>query len=138
MIPYAWAHWDLGMFSDLSLSLKRAARNAARQAIGPTIGACVVGYFVYYAVQGDRGLIAMKQLQAEIVRAETVLAQVTSERERMEHRANLLKSENLDPDMLDERARTLLNLASARDVVIPLQPLDDINLAAENTGKSAY
>lgn len=126
------------MFSDLSSSLKRAARNAARQAIGPAIGACVVTYFVYYAVQGDRGLIAMKQLQTEIARAETVLAQVSTERERMEQRANLLKTENLDPDMLDERARNLLNLAGARDVVITLQPLDNKNSAAENSARSVY
>lgn len=111
------------MLSNLTDSLKRAAKSALRQAIGPAIGACVVAYFVYYAVQGDRGLIAMKHLQGEIVTAETVLSQVKAERERMDRRAQLMRGDHLDPDMLDERARQMLNLSGQRDVIIALPPV---------------
>lgn len=125
------------MLKNLADSLKRAAKSALRQAIGPAIGACVVAYFVYYAVQGDRGLIALKQIQGEIAQAEEVLQQVAAERERMERRAQLLRGDNLDRDMLDERARSMLNLSGERDVIIALPPVyDQEDRSAEKPPKS--
>lgn len=113
------------MMSNISDAVKRTAKSALRQTIGPAIGACVVGYFVYYAVQGDRGLIALKRIEGEIARAEYVLAQVRGEREQMEKRASLLRNDHLDRDMLDERARAMLNLTHPNDVVLSLPPLSD-------------
>src|SRR5215213_4707010 len=94
--------------------VKDALGRALRQTIGPAIG----GYFVYHAVQGDRGLIALSHLQNEIQQAEAVLAQVRGERTDLEQRASLLKRDHLDPDMLDERARAVLNYSHPDDVII--------------------
>ncbi|WP_085556378.1 FtsB family cell division protein [Azospirillum agricola] len=113
------------MLADLTDSLARAAKSALRQAIMPALCACVVAYFAYYAIHGDRGLVAMKQIQGEIAQAETVLQQLRDERERMERRAQLLRGDNLDRDMLDERARSMLNLSNPRDVVVTLPKLYD-------------
>lgn len=113
-------------------ALGRAAIRAFRQTIGPAIGACVVGYFAYYAVQGDRGLMAMKHLQNEIAEAESILAQVSAERERMERRALLLRSDHLDLDVLDERARMMLNLNNPRDVIITLPSTGTPEESSEN------
>ncbi|NUA98513.1 septum formation initiator family protein [Azospirillum melinis] len=89
----------------------------------PALCACVVAYFAYYAVHGDRGLVAMKQIQGEIAQAEGVLNQLRTEREDMERRAQLLRGDGLDRDMLEERARLMLNFASPRDVVVKLPKL---------------
>ncbi len=113
------------MLANLSDTLKRAAKSVLRQAVVPAIGVCVVAYFLYYAVQGDRGLIALKQFQGEIATAEAVLEQVRAERERLDRRAQLMRSDHLDPDMLDERARSMLNLSGQRDVIIALPPVYD-------------
>ena len=43
---------------------------------------------------------------------------IRSERQRWERRVALLKSHSLDPDMLDERARALLDYVDARDVTL--------------------
>ena len=99
-------------------ALGRALIRALRQTIGPAIGAAIVGYFAYHAVQGDRGLIALSHLQNEIQQAEAVLAQVRGERTDLEQRASLLKRDHLDPDMLDERARAVLNYSHPDDVII--------------------
>lgn len=115
----------MSVSSNITEALKRTAKSALRQTIGPAIGACVVGYFVYYAVQGDRGLIALKRIESEISRAEQVLGQVRDERERMERRASLLRADHLDRDMLDERARAMLNLTHPNDVILSLPPLYD-------------
>ncbi len=125
------------MINDLTDSLARAAKSALRQAIVPALCACVVTYFAYYAIHGDRGLVAMKQIQGEIAQAETVLQQLRGERERMERRAQLLRGDNLDRDMLDERARSMLNLSNARDVVVTLPKVYDTEEAgAEKRSKS--
>ena len=113
----------MSMTANMTDALKRAARSALRQTIGPAIGACVVAYFVYYAVQGDRGLIALRHIEGEIARAEQILDQVRGERERMEKRASLLRADHLDRDMLDERARAMLSLTHPNDVIISLPPL---------------
>jgi cell division protein FtsB len=99
-------------------ALGRALIRALRQTIGPAIGAAIVGYFAYHATQGDRGLIALSHLQNEIQQAEAVLAQVRGERTDLEQRASLLKRDHLDPDMLDERARAVLNYSHPDDVII--------------------
>ncbi|AWK87057.1 FtsB family cell division protein [Azospirillum thermophilum] len=113
------------MIANISLSLKRAAKSALRQAIGPAIGSCVVAYFAYYAIHGDRGLVAMQQIQNEIAQAESILKQVSAERELMERRAQLLRGDHLDLDMLDERARSMLNLSNPRDVIVTLPKVYD-------------
>ncbi|PWC87821.1 septation ring formation regulator EzrA [Azospirillum sp. TSH100] len=91
----------------------------------PALCACVVAYFAYYAVHGDRGLVAMKQIQGEIAQAEGVLNQLRTEREDMERRAQLLRGDGLDRDMLEERARLMLNFSNPRDVIVKLPKLAD-------------
>jgi cell division protein FtsB len=99
---------------------KRAAASAFRQAIGPALGTCVVAYFMYYAVHGDRGVIALRHLQTEIAKAEQTLEQTRGERERLERRALLLRGDHLDRDMLDERVRAMLNLGLPNEIIIAL------------------
>jgi cell division protein FtsB len=49
------------------------------------------------------------------------LERVTAERKEWEHRVSLLRSDKLDPDLLDERARMMLNYAHPRDLVLMLR-----------------
>ena len=72
-------------------------------------------YFAYHAVQGDRGLIAWLQHSRELGESETVLAELAAERSTLEHRVSQLRAESLDPDMLEEQARTMLNFAEPDD-----------------------
>jgi cell division protein FtsB len=99
--------------------VKIALFRALRQVIGPAFGIGILGYFAYHAIQGERGFIALTHLQNQIQQAEANLAQVRSEREQLEQRAQLLRLDHLDPDMLDERARAVLNYAHPDDVVMP-------------------
>jgi cell division protein FtsB len=100
--------------------IKDALARIARSLVWQAAFAGIVGYFAYHAIHGDRGLIALSRLQGEIQQAEGVLGETRGERERMEHRASLLRPENLDPDMLDERARAMLNFSNPDEIVIPL------------------
>ncbi len=100
------------------MTVLREIRHRARQVIAPVIGACVVGYFVYHSVQGDRGVLSYLRLNNEVKRATITLASLEQKRERYEQRVSLLHPLSLDPDMLEERARLSLNIADPNDVVI--------------------
>ena len=55
---------------------------------------------------------------AHVERAEGVLAAVREQRERLEHRVQLMEPDSLDPDLLEERARLMLNYGYPNDIVI--------------------
>lgn len=86
--------------------------------IGPLVGLGAVAYFAYHTVEGDRGVLAYVRLKNEILEAEMQLAKVTTERQSLEHRVLLLRPDHLDPDMLEERARAMLNMGRDDEVVI--------------------
>ncbi|WP_210163346.1 FtsB family cell division protein [Niveispirillum irakense] len=100
--------------------LRSALLRALRQTVGPLIGVCVVGYFAYHTVHGDRGLVALTHLQNEVAEAQATLTQVRGEREELERRANLLRPDHLDPDLLEERARAVLNYSHPDELIILL------------------
>lgn len=93
-------------------------RKRARHVAGPVLAISLFGYFAYHSVQGDRGLIAWLQLGQQVEIAQAVLEKVSRDRSALEHRARLLRPDNLDPDMLDERARQVLSLSHPDDLVI--------------------
>ncbi len=50
------------------------------------------------------------------------LAHLKAERAVWQRRVSLLRSTQIDPDMLDERARALLGLVDPRDITLLLHP----------------
>ena len=90
----------------------------ARLIAGPVFGALVVGYFAYHSLKGDHGLNAYLSLTTELAKAEQELVVRREKRQLIEHRANLLRPDNLDLDSLDERARAVLNLMEPDERVI--------------------
>src|SRR3954465_14271087 len=81
------------------------------------IAAAIVGYFGVNAYTGKYGLNARQELDQEIVALTSELARLKRERADGEHRVSLLRSDRVDPDLLDERARYQLDYASPRDLV---------------------
>ena len=78
----------------------------------------LIGYFAINAFSGNRGLRAREDLDQQIAERTAELAQAKAEREQWQRRTALLKSDSLDPDMLDERARALLNYVDPRDAIM--------------------
>lgn len=93
-------------------------RTRARHVVGPAIGVCVVGYFAYHVVHGDRGVIAWRALEQQVATSRIELAHVRSERTTLEHRVLLLHPGSLEPDMLDEWSRRILNYGYPNEIVI--------------------
>ena len=74
------------------------------------IAALVIGYFGVNAYTGNRGLKARQDLDLQITQLTSELEGLKSERATWERRVALLKSNGLDPDMLDERAARVARL----------------------------
>src|SRR5262245_34940240 len=85
------------------------------------IAALLIGYFGVNAYTGNHGLKARQDLALRMDELTRELKQVKAERAQWERRVGLLKSESLDPDMLDERSRALLNWVDSRDVTMILK-----------------
>ena len=89
----------------------REMRRRAKVLVPPVLGLALTGYFAYHLVEGDRGLRAWMRLTQELRSAKMALADVSGERARLERRAGNMRSEHLDPDLLDSQVRRTLDFA---------------------------
>jgi cell division protein FtsB len=87
-----------------------------------TFAAAFIGYFGVNAFSGDHGLRAQHDLGQQMGAMKDQLGELKAERMLWERRVALLRSDRIDPDMLDERARALLGFADPRDLTLLLHP----------------
>jgi len=93
-------------------------KRRSRRMIVPIIGAMFVAYFLVHAFHGDRGIIAWMHLQKQVSAAEQTLAETRLVRVNYERRISLLRTEQLDRDMLDERARIMTGLVRPDEYIV--------------------
>jgi len=72
------------------------------------------------AYTGNHGLRARQDLDREIAQLTDELARLKAERTAWQRKVSLLKPESIDRDMLDERARALLQYTDPRDLILQL------------------
>ena len=78
----------------------------------------VITYFSYHFVNGERGLLAYRDLRVAIAQAELIKEDTGRERAVLERRVSLLRPESLDLDLVEEWARIILDLADKGDIVL--------------------
>lgn len=100
------------------MAVIREIRYRFKQIITPVIGACVIGYFAYHSVQGDRGVLAYLRLNIEVSKAEATLDNLKQSRLTFAKKVKHLHPDSLNADMLDEMARQTLNLVEKNEIVI--------------------
>ena len=86
------------------------------------LAALLIGYFGVNAFSGNHGLNAKQDIDQQIGSLSSELAKLQVERKQWERRVASLKPRGLDPDMLDERARALLDYAHPNDLTLMLRP----------------
>jgi cell division protein FtsB len=82
------------------------------------LAALLIGYFGVNAYSGNRGLKAKEDIDRQMAALNTDLQRLKLEHAQWERRIALLKSDDIDPDMLDERARALLDYADPNDLTL--------------------
>ena len=100
-------------------------RQYAGQIVRPVLGTLVVAYIAFHAVQGDRGLLAYFTYSQEVSRATVTLQDVRQTREKLAYRVALLRPESRDLDLLEERARTTLDLVRDDEFIVFLPPVSE-------------
>ncbi len=100
------------------MHLVQEIRRRLRHVLAPLFWLILTFYFGYHAVNGERGLRRMFELKQEIKIASQVAEEIASRRARMEQKVRQLSPQSIDMDMLDESARSLLNMGTDGDYVI--------------------
>ncbi len=108
------------------MAFGRELKRRLRASIAPLFFFSLVGYFCWSATQGDHGLVAYAQRQRLLQQAQDDLAKVQADRTLWERRVAALRMDHLDADMLDERARAMLNLSDPGDLIVPYADKDKL------------
>jgi cell division protein FtsB len=84
----------------------------------------VAAYFVWHAVNGQRGLKTGVEYGQRIAELRAELASLKAERAQWERKLALMRGDVIDADILDEEARVVLGRAHRNEIVIltPPQP----------------
>ena len=83
-----------------------------------TLAALFIGYFAVNAFTGNRGLRAAQNLEQQMSEMKGELSRLKAEHRLWEHRVSLLRSDRIDPDMLDERVRAMLDYVDPNEIVM--------------------
>jgi cell division protein FtsB len=83
-----------------------------------TLAALFIGYFAVNAFTGNRGLRAAQNLDQQMSEMTGELSRLKAEHRLWEHRVSLLRSDRIDPDMLDERVRAMLDYVDPNEIVM--------------------
>lgn len=82
----------------------------------------VQGYLVYSAISGQFGIENRAQIIADIEVLDDKSSALQAEIDAYKHRVQLMNPKHLDPDLITERARALLNMAHADDILVMVHP----------------
>jgi cell division protein FtsB len=97
-------------------------RTRLRRILFPILLYCVSGgvggFFVWHAINGDRGLKVSGEYEKSIAMLNGELAAAKAERIEWQHRIDLMQGEAIDRDLLEEEARTTLGRIGKNDLVI--------------------
>ena len=96
-------------------------RRRILQVLAPVTAAALVGYFAFYTVEGERGLITLTRLQAQESQSQAELSALKARRDALELKVTSLRPDSLDLDRLDERTRLLLNDSRSDELIVDLR-----------------
>ena len=74
-------------------------------------------YFLFHAINGERGVLSFFRLSNKFEKLHAELEAVRADRIQLEHKVNLLRSNSLDLDLLEEQSKKLLGFARKNEIV---------------------
>ncbi|MAP24050.1 MAG: hypothetical protein CMM87_00770 [Rickettsiales bacterium] len=78
----------------------------------------ILSYFLYYFFFGAHGYYAKRDLEHQLAVTQQQLSKLKTKYDDLAHRVSLLKNENLDRDLLDERVRARLGYVEKDDIIL--------------------
>src|SRR5271154_5286394 len=102
-------------------------RRRLRAILYPLLLYCLSGaagsYFIWHAVNDDRGLKANKDYERQIARLREDLQNLQAERRAWDRKIALLRGATIDRDLLEEETRARLGLVGKDDLIVMLDQL---------------
>jgi cell division protein FtsB len=92
--------------------------------VAPALVVCWTAFLAVDAVAGPTGLRALREARAEAAAKRAEVAALVVRREALERTATQLHRRSLDPDLLEEKIRSVLGYAAEGDIVIPRDEFD--------------
>lgn len=81
------------------------------------------GYLGFSAIGGQFGWENRTQILIDIDQLKGKSAALQAEIDAYRHRSTLMDTRRLDPDIITERARAMLNMAHADDIIVMVDPV---------------
>lgn len=78
----------------------------------------LMAYMTYHLLHGNRGLLALWKIRRIVQEEREVLTKLEDETETLARQIRLLRPQSLDLDLLDERAREVLNMAEPDEIIL--------------------
>ncbi|MGE4480616.1 FtsB family cell division protein [Acidocella sp.] len=98
----------------------RALKNRLRGLVAPSIFLALTYYFGWNAVHGKSGLEAQAAQRTQLQSAQTNAEATHGRLVMWQTKVKDLAGQSIQPDMLDEQAREVLNLSDPNDLVVDL------------------
>jgi cell division protein FtsB len=93
-------------------------RHIVKQNIWSLIGFCLICYFGYHTLMGERSVLRLMTLERKLTTVSQAYEANHAARVALEDKVSRLRPGSIDPDMLEERARYVLGYARADEQVI--------------------
>ena len=84
----------------------------------PLLCGLIIIYFVFNIFCGNRNIYRLIALKQEIIKAKAEAQTFADQKKRLQQLVDHLSDQSLDTDLLDERARIVLNVAADDDFII--------------------
>lgn len=97
---------------------RRLEQYFVKQNIVSLIGFCLICYFGYHMLMGERSVLRLLTLERKIAAIEQVYQARHRESAVLEDRVSRLRPGSIDPDLLEERARYVLGYVRPDEQII--------------------
>ena len=108
------------------LQSRLISKRLRRGALVSGIASLVAGYFVYHAVYGEVGWLALQRVAVERAEAERALAEVRATNARLEMAIEGLRPDTLDPDAVETALRAFGWMRPAEQVILEPRGADPL------------
>ena len=92
------------------------------------------GYLGFNVIGGQYGIESQKQIRIDIVNLKSQSATLAAEIESYQQKTSLFDASNLDPDILTEKARALLQMAQPDDLIVMTDPKTGLPISGSAAG----
>ena len=75
-------------------------------------------WFTFHLLQGDRGYYSYKTFSQQHIELQAEYAELKTQRQKLENKVHRMRDGSIDPDLLDEQTRIMLNRFETNEYIL--------------------